>query len=87
MAYQQVVSYQVILDGNDNAVPQFNTMSVILRLASGYHTYEYHCDTEHAFEKIKMLIDLLRNEANVWFDPDKNRFGVGTEQVGEKDKP
>ena len=87
MAYQKVVSYEVVLDGNDNAVPQFHTMRVRLRLSSGYHQYEYSCNTEHAFEKIKMIIDLLRNEANVWFDPDTNRLGVGQEEVGEKDRP
>ena len=32
-------------------------------------------------------VPLSVSPANVWFDPDKNRFGVGTEQVGEKDKP
>ena len=87
MAYQKVLKYEVVLDGNDNAVPQFNTMRVRLQLSSGYHQYEYHCDTEHAFEKINLLIDLLRNEANVWFDPNTNRFGVGMEEVGEKDRP
>lgn len=87
MAYQRVLKYTVVLDGNNNAVPQFHTMEVHLKLASGYHTYVYSCETKDAFEKIKMIIDLLRNEANIHFDPNTNRLRAGLEEVGEKDKP
>ena len=72
MAYQTVEKYEILLDGNNNAVPQFNMMQVRMKTSSGYHQYEYSCNTEHAFEKIKMIIDLLRNEDKVRFDPVKN---------------
>lgn len=87
MAYQRVEKYSVYLDGNDNAVPQFNMMTVKLVTSSGYYDYTYSDQTEHAFEKIKMLIDLLRNEASVWYNPDTCNFCVNYEQTGEKDRP
>lgn len=87
MAYQKVNKYTVYLDGNDNAVPQFHTMTVMLITSSGTYNYTYSDQTPHAFEKIKMLIDLLRNESSVWFNPATNMFCVNYEETGEKDKP
>ena len=89
MALVKVLKYDIILDDGWGAatfdqIPVIDNMSVWL--FPGRHEFKFQCSREGDFEKAKMLIDLLRHESNVYYDPKDGRLEVQQESVGEKDR-
>ena len=83
--YSPVSGYSVFLTGQAGGAPNFDFMIVAIHTGAGTHEYKYSVQTDKAIERVQLLIDLLRNEANVSYDPDGNVFAVQKEEVGEKD--
>lgn len=83
--YEPVKGYDVFLTGPAGGVPSFDKMMVVLHTSGGSHEYGYSTQTAGAFERVQLLIDLLRNEAKVSYDVATNTFAVQGEEVGEKD--
>ena len=91
MALVKILKYDIILDDGRAAatydqVPVINKISVLLFPAQRQYEFKFQCSREGDFEKAKILIDLLRHETNVYYDPKDGRLEVQQEQVGEKDR-
>ena len=85
MALERVSKYNINLFGDAGGVPTYNEISIVLHTSSGQHTYHWNVQTADALTRAQILIDILRNEGRVFYDPVAVHLYVPKEEVGEKD--
>lgn len=84
--FSRVTDYEVWLYGPQGGVPSYNDMQVKMNVQGvGIVTCQMDYRTEQALPRIRFLVDLLRNEKNVFVNPQDNTLAVFQEEVGEKD--